>query len=301
MRVFLLSILTFLILSTSTVAWFFLSMPNPDTITECLTTEMFQVELCEKNKTYTRINNISKYMKEIVVISEDSSFYQHDGFDWFEMENSFRTNWREKAFARGGSTITQQLVKNVFLTASKNPIRKLKEAYLAYRIEQILDKKQILEKYLNVIEFGPGIFGINKASWHYFNKPPVSLNLLESAFLTYLLPNPKAYSKVYNKGSLTDFSRRRLQDLCYKMYRFGRIQESQYMAAKEMINSFPWKSLDGEQIAALNGESSFQPDEELPENLEEMLAKPIEGEQEHLDRELSPEEEIELENSMLDN
>ena len=301
LRKILFSILALLTLILATVAWFFLSMPNPEKISECLTTEMFEIELCEKNQGYTRLGNVSKYMKDIVVISEDSSFYQHQGFDWFEIENSFRTNWRDKAFSRGGSTITQQLVKNVFLDPSKNPIRKLKEAYLAYRVEQILDKKQILEKYLNIIELGPGIFGVNKASWHYFNKPPGDLNLLESAFLTYLLPNPKVYSQVYRKGALTDFSRRRLLDLCYKMYRFGRIQQSQYLTAKELINEFPWRGLDESQVAALNGEADFVPQEEIPTELDEMMAAPIEGEQEHLDRELSPEEEIELENSLLDN
>ena len=281
------------------VAWFFISLPNPHQIKECLVTEMFKVDLCEKNKNYVRIGSISKYLKDVVVISEDSSFYQHQGLDWFEIENSFKTNLKDRAFSRGGSTITQQLVKNVFLTGSKNPIRKLKEAYLAYQVEKILDKKQILEKYLNVVEFGPNIFGVSAASRHYFKKHPSELNILEAAFLAYLLPSPKKYSQVYKKGALTSFSRRRLLDLTYKMYRYGRIQQSQYFVAREAIDQFPWQDLDPVILAALDGAVVPESEAELPIS-EELVGEPIEADEEILNQELTPEEEVELENSLLD-
>lgn len=280
------------------IAWFFITLPNPAKIKECLTTKMFEVELCEKNKNYVRLGNISKVLRDVVVISEDSSFYQHKGFDWSEIENSFKSNLKSKAFARGGSTITQQLAKNVFLTGAKNPIRKLKEAYLAHQIEKILDKKQILEKYLNVVEFGPGIFGVSNASWHYFKKPASQLHVLEAAFLAYLLPNPKKYSQIYFKSSLTSFSRRRLLDLIYKMYRFGRIQSSQYYAAKEALNFFPWKGLDADLLARLYGIETEHEAEDL--NVETTLAEPIAEDEKIIEQELTPEEEIELEDSLLD-
>lgn len=252
----------------ATLTLLMVTMPNPKQITECMVTEMYKVDLCEKNGKYARINSISKYLKDVVVISEDSSFYHHNGFDWFEIQNSMRENWQDLSYSRGGSTITQQLAKNVFLSSNKSLTRKLREAYLAFQIEQILPKPKILEKYLNVVEFGKDLYGVKSAANHYFGKSPSELNLLESAFLAYLLPNPKVYSRIYTKGALTHFSRYRLLDLCYKMYRYGRISEDQYQAAKEYVNLFPWKGLDGSQLARLNGQSDdFQPPatEEIPE------------------------------------
>lgn len=248
------------------LAWLMISMPNAHQITGCMVTQMYQVNLCEKNANYVRLANISKYTKDVIVISEDASFFHHKGFDWFEIKNSLKRNWDEGAYARGGSTITQQLAKNAFLTAEKSIIRKLREAYLAFQIEHLLTKQQILERYLNVVEFGENIYGIKAAAYHYFGKSPADLNILESAFLAYLLPNPKAYSKVYTKGALTDFSRFRILDLNYKMFRYGRITQDQYNAAKEYIDLFPWKNLTEKQIALLSGFGPApQPFEEVPE------------------------------------
>ncbi len=293
--------------------WFMFSIPDPGKIKGCMVTQMYKVDLCSKNPDYAPINTISKYTKDVIIISEDSSFYQHHGFDWFEMKNSFRENWQEKQFSRGGSTITQQLVKNVFLTQEKSILRKLREAYITYHLEQQLDKKQILEKYLNVVEFGKGIYGVKRAARHYFSKGPAELNLLESAYLAYLLPNPKIYSKIYYKGALTPFSRHRILDLCYKMYRFGRIGQDQYLAAKDYVDQFPWRNLGSDQIAALQGEAPASGGDDLPFN-DNVHVEPIQSEETPATYEmtpdekramsgdeLSPEEEVELENSQLDN
>lgn len=309
-KTIILGVLIVIATVTLFIGWFFLSIPDPGKIKSCMVTEMFKVNLCDKSADYVKIGGISNYAKDVIIISEDSSFYQHHGFDMFELKNSFRKNWKNKSFSRGGSTITQQLVKNVFLTQEKSILRKLREAYITYHIEQILDKKQILEKYLNVVEFGKGIYGIKRAARHYFNKPPSDLNLLESAYLAYLLPNPKIYSKIYYKGALTPFSRHRILDLCYKMYRFGRIGKDQYLAAKDYIDRFPWRNLGPDQIAALQGEAPvgdipFTDDikmdaiqsEETPSDYEltPEEQRALEG------GELTPEEEIQLENSQLDN
>lgn len=294
--------------------WFFLSIPDPGKIKGCMVTQMYKVDLCPKNPNYAPLSSISKYAKDVIIISEDSSFYQHHGFDWFELKNSFRENWQDKQFSRGGSTITQQLVKNVFLTQEKSILRKLREAYITYHIEQQLDKKQILEKYLNVIEFGKGIYGIKRAARHYFGKSPSELNLLESAYLAYLLPNPKIYSQIYYKGALTQFSRHRILDLSYKMYRFGRIGQDQYLAAKDYVDHFPWKNLGPDQIAALQGEAPATGEEYTPFS-DAVQVEPIQGEETGTatyeltpeeqramtGEELTPEEEVELENSQLDN
>jgi monofunctional glycosyltransferase len=253
-------------LLAATLSWLMVSMPNPQQITGCMVTEMYRVSLCEKNASYARTNQISQYVKDVIVISEDSSFYYHKGFDWFEIKNSMRENWADLSYSRGGSTITQQLAKNVFLSHEKTITRKIREAYLAFQIEQLLTKPKILEKYLNVVEFGNNIFGIRPAAQHYFNKSPDQLNLLEAAYLAYLLPNPKMYSRVYYKGALTDFSRFRILDLCYKMYRYGRISEDQYNAAKEYVSLFPWKGMDGVQLARLSGAGGMNPDELIPQN-----------------------------------
>lgn len=243
-----------------------LTMPDPRRITQCVTAKMHGVSLCEKDKSYARLPQISAYLKDVVVISEDASFYHHNGFDWFEIKNSLRVNWQERSYTRGGSTITQQLAKNVFLSAEKSLSRKLREAYLAFQIEQLLPKQKILEKYLNVVEFGDGLYGVKAAAQYYFGKSPSEINLLEAAYLAYLLPNPKVYSRIFKKGEHTQFSRYRILDLCYKMYRYGRIGEDQYRAAKDYVDLFPWKSLDETQIARLEGRGEeILPAEIIPE------------------------------------
>src|SRR5688572_14424722 len=93
------------------LAYLMVSMPEPKQITGCMTTEMFSVYLCERSAGYARASQISQYVKDVVVISEDSSFYHHGGFDWFEIKKSLRTNWQDFSYSRGGSTITQQLAK----------------------------------------------------------------------------------------------------------------------------------------------------------------------------------------------
>jgi len=128
-----------------------------------------------------------------VIISEDGTFWAHSGFDWFEFRESIERNLKEGRAARGASTITQQLVKNLYLSSSKNPLRKLKEWVLTWYIERTLSKQRILELYLNVIEWGWGIYGIEAASQQYFGKSATSLSREESARLAAVIPNPRRY------------------------------------------------------------------------------------------------------------
>jgi monofunctional biosynthetic peptidoglycan transglycosylase len=128
-----------------------------------------------------------------VVVSEDGTFWSHHGFDWFEFRESIERNFEEGRAARGASTITQQLVKNLYLSSSKNPLRKFKEWILTWYMEQQLGKSRILEIYFNVIEWGDGVYGIEAASRYYFDKSASSLSREECARLAAIIPSPRKH------------------------------------------------------------------------------------------------------------
>jgi len=137
-------------------------------------------------------NRISPDLRRAVIIAEDDAFWQHDGIDLDQIRESIQVNLERGEFVRGASTITQQLAKNLYLSPSKNPIRKLRELFIARRLEAELGKRRILEIYLNVIEWGKGIFGIEAASEAYFGKPAADLGPSESALLAGAIINPRA-------------------------------------------------------------------------------------------------------------
>lgn len=142
------------------------------------------------------LDRISPNLRNAVVASEDDNFYQHSGIDWDSTLEALRTDWEEKRLARGGSTITQQLARNLYLSPSKNPFRKLKEMLIAKRLEKELGKRRILELYLNVVEWGRGIYGAEAASRTYFGKPASGLTPEEAAALAAVLPSPRRYDPV---------------------------------------------------------------------------------------------------------
>lgn len=144
------------------------------------------------NHTWVKIGNISPNIIKAVLIAEDDGFYNHDGFDIKGMENAIERSIKKGTLA-GGSTISQQLSKNLYLSPSKNPIRKIKEAIITYRIEKTLSKRRILEIYLNIAEWGDGIFGIEAAARHHYHKSAKNLTALEASRLASVLPNPIRY------------------------------------------------------------------------------------------------------------
>jgi monofunctional biosynthetic peptidoglycan transglycosylase len=146
------------------------------------------------NQTWLPLSRISPYLIKAVLIAEDDKFYQHEGFDFEAIEKAIEKDIKQKKIKYGGSTISQQLVKNLYLSPSKNPLRKLKEAMLTWRVEKTLSKKRILELYLNVAEWGDGVFGIGAASLHYYGKPASELTPEEAARLAAVLPNPRKYN-----------------------------------------------------------------------------------------------------------
>jgi monofunctional glycosyltransferase len=143
---------------------------------------------------WVKLKNISPYLIKAVLISEDDKFWKHDGFDSEALESAFEKNLKAGKFGFGGSTVSQQLSKNLYLSPSKNPIRKIKEAIITYKIEQTLSKKRIIEIYLNIAEWGDGIFGIEAASRHYFKKSAKNLTAMEASKLASVLPNPIIYN-----------------------------------------------------------------------------------------------------------
>jgi len=136
---------------------------------------------------------ISTNLARAVVAGEDLDFFTHSGLDWKQIRRATAHNWKEKRFALGASTITQQLAKNLFLSPSKNPLRKLHEALIAKEMEHILGKRRILELYLNTIEWGDGIYGAEAAARHYFNAPAASLSIDQAAFLAAIIPDPRTH------------------------------------------------------------------------------------------------------------
>lgn len=135
---------------------------------------------------------ISPALVRAVLAGEDIRFFQHHGIDWKTLRLAIAQNVREKRFSRGASTIAQQLAKNLFLSSSKNLMRKLHEAIIAYELTYVLDKRRVLELYLNVIEWGDGVYGAEAAARFYYGVSASELNDEQAAFLAAIIPNPRA-------------------------------------------------------------------------------------------------------------
>jgi len=136
------------------------------------------------------LSRIPRHVINAIIVAEDGTFYEHGGIDWFEVQESFEKNLEEGRPARGASTITQQLAKNLFLSTSKDPVRKLKEVAITLMMERMLTKQRVLEIYLNIIEWGRGVFGIEAAARAYFGKSASALTIDEASRLAAVIPSP---------------------------------------------------------------------------------------------------------------
>lgn len=141
---------------------------------------------------------ISPQLKRAVVAAEDDRFVDHDGFDWIGIQRALEKNQKRGKSVAGGSTISQQLAKNLFLSPSRSYLRKGQEAVITLMIETLWDKRRILEVYLNVVEWGDGVFGAEAAARHYYRLPASSLGPAQAARLAVMLPNPRKYEKSYS-------------------------------------------------------------------------------------------------------
>jgi monofunctional glycosyltransferase len=186
----------------------------------------------KKDQRWVPYSRISQNLKRAVIVTEDSAFWQHGGIDYDQLRESMEVNWERGEFARGASTITQQLAKNLYLSPSKNPVRKLKELLITRRLEAELTKQRILELYLNEIEWGDGVWGAEAAARRYFHKSAADLNASESALLAAAIANPH----IMNPGHPTARLRRR-QDMI--MRRMGAVTPPPVVAEPAALPGLP--------------------------------------------------------------
>ncbi len=146
--------------------------------------------------------NISVHLKRSLIAAEDAKFLDHDGFDWKAIQRAAAKNLKKGKVVAGGSTISQQLSKNLFLSGRRTPWRKLQEAAITIMIETVMSKRRILEIYLNVIEWGNGVFGAGAAARHYYRTTASRLSVDESARLAAMVPNPRLYDRVRTTPAL---------------------------------------------------------------------------------------------------
>ncbi|MBI5208392.1 MAG: monofunctional biosynthetic peptidoglycan transglycosylase [Elusimicrobia bacterium] len=180
-------------------------------------------------------DRISENLKNAVFIAEDDMFYRHKGIDWEATKTAFAKDWEEKRLAFGGSTITQQVARNLYLSPSKNPLRKVKEMLIAYRLEKTLGKRRIFELYLNIAEWGKGIFGAEAAAQAYFGKPASDLTVDEAVAMAVVLPNPKRWNPA-KKGRYVERNMRRIMQ---RMRASGCLpeEEEQFLPVEELALS----------------------------------------------------------------
>jgi monofunctional glycosyltransferase len=158
-------------------------------------------------------NRISGQLKRAVVVAEDAKFMTHGGFDWEGIQNAYEKNLREGEIVAGGSTITQQLAKNLFFSGERAWWRKAQEAAVAVMLETIMSKRRILEIYLNVIEWGDGVFGVEAAARHHYGVSAAQLDPVQAARLAAIVPSPRRYGPASN----TSYLQRRTQIILARM------------------------------------------------------------------------------------
>ena len=189
-------VLLLIIVELATIPWFSVSSLRDQNPHETALMRQRGNEAKEEGKSFkvsqrwVPLARVPKEVVDAIVVAEDGTFFSHNGFDWYEVQESVEKNLQKGKPVRGASTITQQLAKNLYLSTSKDPVRKLKEAIITLLLERSLSKQRILELYINCIEWGRGIFGIEAASQAYFGKSAAALSLEEGARLAAVIPSP---------------------------------------------------------------------------------------------------------------
>lgn len=179
--------------------------------------------------TWVRYERISPHLRRGVLVAEDNQFYEHEGVDVEAMKEALKRDWKRRRITHGGSTITQQLAKNLYLSSSRNPIRKVREYFIARSLEKHLSKKRILELYLNVVEFGERVYGAEAAAQHYFGVSAAGLSARQAALLAGCLPNPR----VMNPGDPNGRLRARQRMILSRMRRWGDVAEKEVLSAPQ--------------------------------------------------------------------
>lgn len=177
--------------------------------------------------TWVPYDRIASSLRRGVLVAEDNAFYEHEGVDTKGMREALERNWKRKRLTAGGSTITQQLAKNLYLSPSRNPLRKIREYFIARSLEKHLTKKRILEIYLNVVELGERVYGAEAGARHYFGKPAAALSAREAALLAGCLPNPR----IMNPSRPNKRLRFRQSMILRRLRRWGYLAEEQVVRA----------------------------------------------------------------------
>lgn len=183
------------------------------------------------NDEFVPLDQISPFLIKSIMSTEDSAFFQHHGFITSEFRTALVNNLKAGKFVQGASSITMQMVKNVLLYREKTLARKLQELFLTWHVENTLTKDRILEIYLNVIEYGPGLYGIGPAAYHFFGKKPKDLSPVEAAFFSTILPAPKERYKQYCAGTLTRWTTGKIDRILQIMLKRDRLTQSEYDGA----------------------------------------------------------------------
>lgn len=220
---------------------------------------VFEMETGPGTQEWTSIREVSPFLVHSVIAHEDAAFFRHSGFAPWAIRDALVRNLRERRYVLGASTITMQLVKNIFLRREKTLARKVQEVLLTWWLERSMSKEQILELYLNVIEYGPRVYGVRNAARHYFGRTPAELTPAQAAYLAMILPNPPAFHEHFESGAVPPSFARRVRRFVDAQREHGRIDEAAHEVAVEELSAMRF-SRDGERVGPeLRGGSASLP------------------------------------------
>lgn len=233
----------------------------------------------QKPARWVKLKSLGKPTVGAVVTTEDWAFYSHSGVDFTQIFKVIERAVAKGHLKRGASTITQQVVKNLFLSQERSLLRKLKEWILAFQLESALPKSKILELYFNIVEWGPGISGIGQASNYYFDIPASDLNPKEAAFLAMLLPSPTRYGVSFREGKLSDFAKKQIQRVLHRTVQahFLTMEEKDFYASiplyfeKDIFTEQDFETTEPEIDPEKDSEEELMEDPELEASLFEVL------------------------------
>jgi len=191
---------------------------------------------------WVNLESLDGTLPRILIAAEDARFYRHDGFDWRGIRNAMVHNLREGRLERGGSTITQQVAKNLFLSHDRTLGRKIKELWIAWRLESDLDKDRILELYVNLVHWGPGVQGLDQAARHYFDTPPDQLTLPQMVLLSAIVPGPHLYGPLIDRGYLPSSRVEKIEHILSNLRYVDLIDQRDY---ERIYTSATWGRIGG--------------------------------------------------------
>jgi monofunctional biosynthetic peptidoglycan transglycosylase len=217
----------------------------PDRLTVAQLTDAIEIEVSPtgerhrhvgpKREDWVSYTGVSSLLFDALVNAEDSRFWEHNGFDRQSIIGAFRDNISQGRVVRGGSTISQQLARSLYLGQERSLGRKLEEAFLTWQIESHLEKEQILEWYVNTVHWGPDVYGIREASSHYFSVSPEQLSLTEAVFLASILSNPNLYGSEYQEGEISQSRQDKSCNILQNMHSSGLLNETEHSIACDSI------------------------------------------------------------------